>query len=563
MVKSKVKGSKGKAGGPKGHWYFRLLSSLYLATFLIRLSYGIITISFPDYTGIEENASFGLLWAAGPLAEIFTVLFVGNLIDKYGRRWALLMGLVAGAASNFLIACSTNYAILYAVTALHGAASGTILVASLALLADYVPIEHRGREIGMFDGVNLVGWGGGFLVGGLLKDHFADNLIWTFVISGILALIGCIYAYINLIEPDVGKHVVEKLTASRILSVIKQRTILLLVLPWFVIYMILGNFFAFIPKAGGQEFGIEGTHIGAVMAGATIAVVAFQRGYGALSDRIGRIKVMVIGVVGIVGLLMMFAVAYAVVPSFDPQPVEERIEFDSPADFTDGVFTVGNGTLQGGAITSLDDGQVMYVFGPIDFDDTRIHWIRPEWTGTNSSVSVQYEDEGVVRDRTLTSGTRLDLGAGPRNVTFLVTLGPGTGSSLSDLDMKVEHGPPPGDLVGEMLSRPYLIGAIALFGIMAGAFAPAALASLADESHVKRRGVTMSIYIVMIGLGQVVGPPITGWLMDMYGSKGFLYFLIGAGVCLMVIMAARWLDKRAKKRDDVGCRQPRPGAEEE
>jgi len=544
------------------HWYFRLLSSLYLATFLIRLSYGIITISFPDYTGIEENASFGILWAAGPLAEIFTVLFVGNLIDKHGRRWALLIGLVAGAASNFLIATTTHYGVLYAVTALHGAASGTILVTSLALLADYVPLKRRGREIGMFDGVNLAGWGVGFLVGGILKGVFADNLIWIFVVSGFLALIGCIYAYINLIEPDVKKHIVRKLSLSHMASVLKQRSILLLVLPWFVIYMILGDFFAFIPKAGGQDFGIEGWLIGAVMATATIAVVIFQRGYGALSDKIGRMKVMIIGVVGIVGLLAMFGVIYAAIPNIDARPVEDNLGFDSQSDFVNGVFILGNGTISGDTITSIDTGEVIYVFGPFDFDDTEIHWLRADWSGTDSTLVIQYQEKGALTNLTLTSGQRYELPSAPRNVTFIVHLAPGPGSSISDIEVDVEHGSLPPDLIGEVLAKPHLIAIMAAFGLMAGAFAPAALAGLADESHTKQRGVTMSIYIVMIGLGQVVGPPVTGWLMDQYGSKGFLGFFMVCGVLLGVIMLAKWLDQRYSDKNRSVVQFP-SGLEEE
>jgi MFS family permease len=543
------------------HWYFRLLSSLYLATFLIRLSYGIITISFPDYTGVEENASFGILWAAGPLAEIITVLFVGNLIDKYGRRWALLIGLVAGAASNFLIATTTHYGILYLVTALHGAASGTILVTSLALLADYVPIKRRGREIGMFDGVNLAGWGVGFLVGGILKDVFADNLIWTFIVSGMLALIGCIYAYINLLEPDAKKHVVRKLSLSHMASVIKQRSILLLVLPWFVIYMILGDFFAFIPKAGGQDFGIEGWLIGAVMAGATIAVVIFQRGYGALSDKIGRMKVMIVGVVGIVGLLVMFGVIYASIPNIDARPVEDKLEFDSQSDFVNGVFILGNGTLSGDTITSIDTGDVTYVFGPFDFDETEIHWLKADWAGQDSTLTIQFQKDGALTNMTVTRGQRQDLPSSPKNLTFIVHLTAGPGSSMSELEVEVQHGSQPPDLIGEVLGKPHLIGGMAVFGLLSGAFAPAALAGLADECHMKQRGVTMSIYIVMIGLGQVIGPPITGLLMDTYGSKGFLAFFVACGILLGVIMLAKWLDKRFT--DKGSCPAPAPGPEEE
>jgi MFS family permease len=122
------------------------------------------------------------------------------------------------------------------------------------------------------------------------------------------------------------------------------------------------------------------------------------------------------------------------------------------------------------------------------------------------------------------------------------------------------HLAPPTDIVKELLNRPYLIVSIAASALLAGAFAPAALASLADESGAKARGVTMGIYIVMLSLGQVVGPPITGYLLDAYGGIGFLFFMISCGIFLGFIMLARWLDTWAKAKKEKATSE---GQEEE
>lgn len=534
-----------KTKGQEPGWYIRLLSSLYLATFLIRLSYGIITITFPDYTGVEENISFGFLWAAGPLAELFTVLFVGNLIDKYGRRWALLIGLIAGALSNYLIATSTNFTVLYAVTALHGAASGTILVTSLALLADYVPIKRRGREIGMFDGINLAGWGAGFFVGGVLKDFLGhENLIWAFVISGFLALIGCIYAYYNLKEPKKQDHTVKVLRAGHIIKVLKQRSILLLVLPWFVIYMLIADVFVFFPKASGQEFGVEGWVIGAVLAGACIAIVLFQRGYGALSDKIGRIKVMAIGIVGILVLMMMVGVVVMSIPGLSEESRSKEITFDSPEDFLDPRFTLGNGTIVDGSITSTA-AQTLFQFGPYDYGEYDIDRLKLEFDCDGCVLSYYKPMENT--EFPLEPGRSQEFDKGLDNVTFLVRFNRMDGR-ISNITLTIGNGPPPVDILGELMDRPAYLAIMALSGLMAGAFAPAALASLADEAHKRSRGVTMAIYIVMISLAQVIGPITTGYLLDNYGSMGFIAFLAGCGIFLAVVMIARWLDKRSKEK---------------
>jgi MFS family permease len=542
---------KGTSGDvSKARWYILLLSSLYLATFLIRLSFGIITITFPDYTGIEENLSFGFLWAAGPLAEFITVLFVGNLIDKYGRRWALLAGLLGGTLSNALIASSTNYYVLYSVMTLHGFSGGCILVSSLALLADYVPADRRGREIGMFDGVNLAGWGAGFFVGGVLKDMLATHLAETFIVGGILAFVGFVYAFFNLREPHIEGHTVKVLHAKHILGVLSNRSILLLVLPWFILYMLIGDIFAFFPKASGQDFGVAGWLTGLALAAGCIAIVLFQRGYGVLSDRWGRTKLMAVGVVGMIGLLVSVAAIYQGIPGLTQNSVDRDLAFVRPADFVNGNFTQGNGSVTDGTIWSNGNGTVQYEFGPYHEQDLAVTWAKASWIGQNTTMRVAWRYDTNSNDwkySNLTSGHARILGKPPAEVRYIVILGPGNTTYMTHIKISM-HFAPPLDIVKELVNRPGIIIGIGLSAVLSGAFAPAALASLADESKAKARGVTMAIYIVMLSLGQVVGPPVTGYLLDTYGSLGFLFFMVACGIFLALIMMFKWLDKKAEDR---------------
>jgi MFS family permease len=557
----KGRGGVAPNGAPKGRWYFQLLSSLYLATFLIRLSFGIITITFPDYTGIEENFKFGFLWAAGPLAEFITVLFVGNLVDRYGRRWALLAGLLGGTLSNVLIALSKDYYVLYSVMVLHGFSGGCILVASLALLADYVPSSRRGREIGMFDGVNLAGWGAGFFVGGLLKDYLAGHLMESFLVGGALAFVGFVYAFINLKEPHSQSHLVKELHAKHILKVMGNRSILLLVLPWFVLYMLIGDIFAFLPKVSGQDFSIAGWIVGLAMAGGCTAIVLFQRGYGTLSDRWGRPRLMTVGVIGIIGLMLSVGAVYTEIPALTEKAVEKDISFKAPTDYVNGSFVTGNGTVTGGTVWSNGTGLVQYEFGPFSEPDLAVWWVKASWKGQNSTLQVVWkaDDKSPWNFTDLRSGRTHTFRKTPTEVRFIVSLAPGNSTYLTHLNISM-HLAPPTDIVKELLNRPYLIVSIAASALLAGAFAPAALASLADESGAKARGVTMGIYIVMLSLGQVVGPPITGYLLDAYGGIGFLFFMISCGIFLGFIMLARWLDTWAKAKKEKATSE---GQEEE
>jgi MFS family permease len=445
------------------------------------------------------------------------------------------------------------------VNALHGVSSGAILVSSLALLADYVPVKHRGREIGMFDGVNLAGWGAGFLVGGLLKDYFASNLYMVFVVGGALALFGFIYAYLNLSEPKKKTFLVEELRPDHIFSVLKQRSIILLVLPWLVIYMLIGNIFAFLPKAGSQEFELAGWVIGGAMFAGCVAIMLFQRGYGALSDKIGRVRVMSIGIAGMLLLFLLAGMAYSIVPNIEGDDVTDEIVFDQESDFLAPQVLMGNITFTGGALVVNGTSPAIHYSGPYSFEDLPVHRIRATWTGGGSLAAFFGKDNSSID---LENSEWVRLPGNTRKIWIQASLDNGT-QSVSDLAIEFQHAAPAPDIIGAVLGNKMLLAGFGISVIMAGAFAPAALASLADEAHSKKRGVTMGLYSVVISLGQVIGPISTGWIMDRYGGMGFLYFLGAIGVFLGVVLILRWMDTRGFWDDKDKKKKPPRTREEE
>jgi MFS family permease len=83
---------------------------------------------------------------------------------------------------------------------------------------------------------------------------------------------------------------------------------------------------------------------------------------------------------------------------------------------------------------------------------------------------------------------------------------------------------------------------------MAGAFGPAALASLADVSQQKRRGMTMGLYSFVISAAMTVGPIMSGAIIDRYGGVGVLYFMTACALLMMVFVLIRWYDARLEAR---------------
>ncbi|HVL86546.1 MAG TPA: MFS transporter [Candidatus Thermoplasmatota archaeon] len=311
--------------------YFRLLSGFYVATFAIRMSFGISVTAFGDWVPAHHgDFVYGLIVAASPLTEIATVLWVGVTIDRYGRRKFLLAGLAVGALGLYPIAFTQDVIALAILNALHGFAAGLILVSSLTLLADYAAKDSRGREMGAFDFVNLFGWATGIVAGVFFaKALFADNLAYAFLVSGTVAMLGFAYAYYTVHEPLRERFTSPALGWQEIRRALAQRRLAFLVAPWFAVFLLISSSVAFLTRAlGSAETALGETAHGASsmlegippllllggLVAAGVAFFAFLVFFGRMSDRYGRVPLMMLGSVGFAAGTTLAAVVVWITP---------------------------------------------------------------------------------------------------------------------------------------------------------------------------------------------------------------------------------------------------------
>jgi MFS family permease len=308
-------------------FYLRLLSSLYISTFFIRASFGIMLATLPLYLGITTGfIGYGFVAAASPLFEMGTVLFIGTIVDRYGRKIVLLTGLLGAAVFLFLLALTKNLYVMFFINAGHGMAAGAILVASLALLTDYAPENRRGREMGAFDAFNMLGWVVGYAVGALFLEFLKTSLWQTFVIAGIMALFGLVYSFLNITEPQKRDILSKKIRFDAIISVFKQRSILLLTLPWFIVFMIIGAVMTFLTVSTSQGvLTISPLLLSGVIVAAGIILILTQIFYGRLSDKYGRLPIMFVGTIGFTGLMAVIGVGYGLAPSSSGEDIKNSI----------------------------------------------------------------------------------------------------------------------------------------------------------------------------------------------------------------------------------------------
>ena len=288
----------------------RVLRAVFGSTLLVRFAFGLGLSVFASYIsgssvgfGAESVGTIGLVAALAPIGEFSTVLLTGNLADRTGRYGVLRAAIGAAALLTVLIALSRDARWLGAVNFLFGVASGAILTSSLAIVGDESGSDERGLEMGRFDAMNLLGWILGFGLGfGLLGALPNDSLASLFLLGGAVLAGGFGYAALSLRGVPEAVVGYPRVAPSELLRAAFQPQILLVTLPWLVIYLLLGTLFVFLGGAA-SAVGLPTWELGGLIGGGGLVLLATQPYFGRLSDRYGRMRLMAVGTAGFVGVL--------------------------------------------------------------------------------------------------------------------------------------------------------------------------------------------------------------------------------------------------------------------
>jgi len=286
------------------------LAAVFAATFFVRFAFGITIAVFASYvaghsTGLSESdvGTAGFVSALAPIGEFSTVLFAGAAADRWGR-FPVLFGGMGGAALLF-VAISATRAVpaLGAANLAFGVASGAILAASLAVIADRAAVDERGYEMGRFDAMNLFGWIAGFAFGLGIEQVLPNSELEVVFLAGAAAIGLGIVAGGALVRKEAARPRVRSFDFRKILRSAVRLPVLVVTLPWLAIYSLLGTALVFLgPAAGGV--GIRPGYLAVAIGVGGALLVVSQPYFGRLADRTGRTRMMTIGAGGFVLVLL-------------------------------------------------------------------------------------------------------------------------------------------------------------------------------------------------------------------------------------------------------------------
>ena len=177
----------------------KLPTAVYITTavgFFVAVGYGLIVPAIPLFAksfGVN-NTAIGLIVSTFAFARFSTGFFIGKIVEKFGERLTLGIGLLLVALSTFFAGLAHSYWQLLVFRSFGGLGSMAFSVSANAILMRVVSSDLRGRAQATYNSGFLIGGMAGPAFGGILTAISLRIPFFVYTVTLIIAgSVGLIY----------------------------------------------------------------------------------------------------------------------------------------------------------------------------------------------------------------------------------------------------------------------------------------------------------------------------------------------------------------------------------
>ncbi len=188
-------GSEGAAGGESPARAGLVLATLILVAGVANLNLSVANVALPDIGQAFDAGQTGVdLVAVGySLGLAASVLYLGAIGDRYGRKQMLLLGMALSIPASILAALAPSIEVLFAARVFGGVAAGMAYPTTLALITALWGGAARTRSIALWSAIG----GGLSALGPLLAGALLEGFAWSsvFIVTAPLAAVALFFAW--------------------------------------------------------------------------------------------------------------------------------------------------------------------------------------------------------------------------------------------------------------------------------------------------------------------------------------------------------------------------------
>ncbi len=264
---------------------------------------------FATSLGVSK-VTLGFIASASTVVGILVSIPAGVLSDIIGRRKVILVAGFVFATAPFLYLLVHQPWQLAAVRVYHGLATAILGPVAMAAVADTFD-KGRGERMGWYSSATMVGRFVAPLAGGALITGFGNNFYWVYVacgVSGVLALLMAIRLPLSSKTTTSLRQALSgrgRQTGREVVTILRNSRILLTSSVEAVQYFSFGYLETFLPVFLNQQEKFSAVTIGLLFTIQIVAATFTKPIMGRLSDRYGRIRMIVAGLF-LSGLVIVF-----------------------------------------------------------------------------------------------------------------------------------------------------------------------------------------------------------------------------------------------------------------
>jgi MFS family permease len=252
----------------------------------------------------------GIVASASTIPGILVSLPAASLSDIFGRRKLLLLAALVFASAPFLYLAVSSWWMLALVRFYHGFATAIFMPVAEASIAELYPTK-RGERISFFNSATAVGRAIAPFLGGYILFMTDESFFSLYVSVGIAGFTAFVVALLFLAEKRTQKLNQSMARSPRAmfsgwLDLVKNKAVLGVSFVQAIQYYVFGSVEFFLVGYLTDVAGLDILSVGAVTGSQIVALMLARPVLGRVSDKIGRTKPIVAGVVTSCFLVLAF-----------------------------------------------------------------------------------------------------------------------------------------------------------------------------------------------------------------------------------------------------------------
>lgn len=259
-----------------------------------------------------DGAQIGWIASASTIPGILISYIAGDLADRLGYRKILIGSLLVFASAPFLYLLVQNPMELAAVRFYHGFATAAFGPVAMAAIAAFSK-NNMGQNLSLYSSATLIGRALAPAAGGTLYQFGGTSSVYLIAgIAGILALAAAVWFFHKPGKSNAASEASKEGSPKipflkKLWSVIRYRPLLLVGLLDACAYFAYGAFEMIFPLYA-KQLGMPPAEIGLLLGIELVGMILFKPLFGRASDRLGRLPMVVTGLLTCAFSFLLLAV---------------------------------------------------------------------------------------------------------------------------------------------------------------------------------------------------------------------------------------------------------------